>query len=253
MPNMDKNAYVPLTPAAEQQLNNPQAMPPQGAPMPAGQPMPPEGAAGMPAPQIQTVQGPNGEPIDPETGMIVVDPQNGIEQDPITGILFSKFTNEFATPEGQPIPPDQAIAMLQQGQAAAAQGQGAPMPPQGAPMPEQGMPAPMPEQGMMDPMAQMPPEGIDPATGLPMGEAPMGDMPPEAMQEMPAELMQMIEDSKESDQRQDKNIDKIISDVSGVRADIQGLRRDVQNQNDKSEALLSRLTAVLDIIENSVR
>ena len=211
---LNKVAFVPYT---QEAMNPPQAgaMPPQGgAPMdPAAMGgMPPQG--GMPAgapPQggapIQTVQGPNGEPIDPETGFIVLDPQQGIEQDPLTGILFNKMTNEFATPEGQMLDPNQAIQMIMQAQQQMAGGapqqgamppeagamppQGGEMPPEtgGAPMdpnamspeamggavpPEAGMPADagMPPQGAEAPVPQQQPgQSFDPSTGMMIDDA----------------------------------------------------------------------------------
>lgn len=211
---MRKQAYVPLTPAAQEAMAAQQqgapmdpamaqgGMPPmpmdpsmqgmpmdpsmmQGAPMDpnamaqgGGMPpmpmdpsmmaqggMPPQGA-GMPpqqgAPQpIQMVPGPvdpnTGQPIpiDAETGMIVIDPANGVEMDMNTGIVFMKFTNEFYTNDGQPLDPNQAMQMIveaaagpvdpnqqqqdmaqiqqMQAQSDAMSGQG--MPPQGGGMP----------------------------------------------------------------------------------------------------------------------
>lgn len=169
---MQKKAYVPLTPAAQEAMAAQQqgapmdpamaqgGMPPmpmdpsmqqgmpmdpsmmQGAPMDpnamaqgGGMPpmpmdpnmaaqggMPPQGA-GMPpqqgAPQpIQIVPGPvdpsTGQPvpIDAETGMIVIDPANGVEMDMNTGIVFMKFTNEFYANDGQPLDPNQAMQMI---------------------------------------------------------------------------------------------------------------------------------------------
>ena len=182
-------------------------MPPQGAPMPPqqGGGMPPQQSAAQP---IQMVPGPvdpsTGQPIpiDAETGMIVIDPANGVEMDMNTGIVFMKFTNEFYTNDGQPLDPNQAMQMIveaaagpvdpnqqqqdmaqiQQMQAQsdammnqgmAAQGAGAPMPMDPAMM--QGAP--------MDPnaMAQggMPPMPMDPSM---MGGAPADPaaMPPAA-------------------------------------------------------------------------
>ena len=168
---MQKKAYVPLTPAAQEAMAAQQqgapmdpamaqgGMPPmpmdpsmqQGTPMDpsmmggapvdpsmaqgGGMPpmpmdpnmaaqggMPPQGA-GMPPQQgaqqpIQIVPGPvdpsTGQPIpiDAETGMIVLDPANGVEMDMNTGIVFMKFTNEFYTNDGQPLDPNQAMQMI---------------------------------------------------------------------------------------------------------------------------------------------
>lgn len=91
-------------------------MPPQGAGMPPqGGGMPPQQGAQQP---IQIVPGPvdpsTGQPvpIDAETGMVVIDPANGVEMDMNTGIVFMKFTNEFYTNDGQPLDPNQAMQMI---------------------------------------------------------------------------------------------------------------------------------------------
>lgn len=249
---MQKKAYVPLTPAAQEAMAAQQqgapmdpamaqgGMPPmpmdpsmqQGMPMdpsmmggapvdPAmaqggGMPpmpmdpnmaaqgdMPPQGA-GMPpqqgAPQqpIQIVPGPidpsTGQPIpvDAETGMIVLDPANGVEMDMNTGIVFMKFTNEFYTNDGQPLDPNQAMQMIveaaagpvdpnqqqqdmaqiqqMQAQSDAMMNPGMPAQGGGAPMP---MDPSMMQGAPMDPnaMAQggMPPMPVDPSM---MGGAP---------------------------------------------------------------------------------
>ena len=239
---MQKKAYVPLTPAAQEAMAAQQqgapmdpamaqgGMPPmpmdpsmqQGMPMDpsmmggapvdpsmaqgGGMPpmpmdpnmaaqggMPPQGA-GMPPQQgaqqpIQIVPGPvdpsTGQPIpiDAETGMIVLDPANGVEMDMNTGIVFMKFTNEFYTNDGQPLDPNQAMQMIveaaagpvdpnqqQQDMAQIQQMQAQSDAMMNPGMPPQGAAAPMP----MDPnaMAQggMPPMPMDPAM---MGGAPM--------------------------------------------------------------------------------
>lgn len=197
-----KKAYVPLSPAAQEAMQGAQQPPQGGAPaqdpamMQGGQPpmdpamaqqggMPPmplqEGdpaamdpammqqGGQMPMPEqggeptpIPVISGPNGEPIDAETGFMVVDFAQQIEQDPMTGILLNKMTGEFMSPDGQPIPPDQAMQMLEQ---ASAQAQGG-MPPQGGEQPpmdpammQQGGGAPIPpQQGG----APVPPEGAEP-------------------------------------------------------------------------------------------
>ena len=265
---MQKKAYVPLTPAAQEAMAAQQqgapmdpamaqggmppmpmdpnmaaqggmppqgagmppqgaGMPPQGAGMPpqgAGMPpqgagMPPQGAgmppqgAGMPPQQgaqqpIQIVPGPvdpsTGQPIpiDAETGMIVLDPANGVEMDMNTGIVFMKFTNEFYTNDGQPLDPNQAMQMIveaaagpvdpnqqqqdmaqiqqMQAQSDAMMNPGMPAQGGGAPMP---MDPSMMQGAPMDPnaMAQggMPPMPMDPAM---MGGAPVDQaaMPPAA-------------------------------------------------------------------------
>lgn len=183
---MAKKAYVPLTPAAQEAVAGQQAppqggMPPQDPSMTGGQPpmdpsmMPPQGGApamppmpmdpsmqgGQPmqAPPIPVVSGPNGEPVDAETGFIVVDFAQGIEQDPISGMLLNKYTDEFMTPDGQPIPPEQAMQMMAQADGMPSQG--------GAPMD----PSMMGGQPPMDPNA-MPPQG-----GMPMDPAMIQGQP----------------------------------------------------------------------------
>ena len=95
---------MPMDPAMAQG-----GAPSQGAPMPSQQ--------GVAQP-IQIVPGPvdpsTGQPvpIDAETGMIVIDPANGVEMDMNTGIVFMKFTNEFYTNDGQPLDPNQAMQMI---------------------------------------------------------------------------------------------------------------------------------------------
>lgn len=192
---LKKTAFVPYTqeamnPPAPQGGDDPNAMPPQD---PNAAPPPEQG--GAPAqgqmPPIQIVQGPNGEPIDAETGFIVLDQQQGIEQDPLTGILFNKMLGEFATPEGQPLDPNQAMQMIQQAQQQAgavdpSQQQGqmqdqSQMPPQGG-MPEEqgGAPMPPPQDGMPPQGGAVPPQQppqmgpgqtFDPSTGMMIDDA----------------------------------------------------------------------------------
>ena len=219
-----KQAFVPFTPAAQEAAMNPQmagapmpaaggmpmgpadpnaagGMPPMPADMSGGVPMPqggmPQGNGGM---QIQMVPGPNGEPIDAETGMIVLDPQQGIEVDPNTGISLNRSTGEFVGPDGQPLPPEQAMQLIAQAAQPAApvtggmpQGGGG-MPPidmmnagqsvmQQTPMPDAtGGAVPMQQMAADDPMANpadmlgapiaagaqppMPAGQVDPALGM---------------------------------------------------------------------------------------
>ena len=288
---MRKLAFVPLAPAAQDAMAQQGGMPPAdpnamgGMPMPPADPsmqggapmdpammggMPPQG--GAPAP-IQTVPGPNGEPIDPETGFIVVDPQQGIEQDPMTGILFSKFTGEFATPEGQPMDPQQAQVMIEQ---AMAQQGGMPMDPamQGeAPMPPTGDPNAMPpmEPAMMggDPNAMggmpMPPEAapaqpsIDDQTGLPIDPETGYYMSPGAPMDdagMGAEaipgLEQFMAKAEKVNDRQDKAIKRMTSEMVGTRTDIQALRREIQQVNDNQDTALARMENILAMLESII-
>lgn len=208
-----KQAFVPFTPAAQEAAAMPPqmeggAMPPGGGmpPMPAppadptmGGSMPPapQGmAAGAPAPMpaggmpqgsgsaIQMVPGPNGEPIDAETGLIVLDPQQGIEVDPNTGISLNRSTGEFVDPNGQPLSPEQAMQMIAQASQQQLQG-GAPAQQGMAAGPAGGMDAgqtvaqqtPMPDMsGGAVPMQQM--AAADPAAnpadmlGAPISAAP---------------------------------------------------------------------------------
>ena len=162
---LKKAAFVPYT---QEAMNPPAAAQPPAAG--AGQPMPPEAQAAPPQgtpqmPPIQIVQGPNGEPVDAETGFIVLDEQQGIEQDPLTGILFNKSLNEFATPEGQPLEAQQAIQMIEQARQQAGEAGGDPMPPEA-----QAAPAAAP--------AEMPPETASAeAASAPVAPAPT-EQPP---------------------------------------------------------------------------
>lgn len=308
---MRKLAFVPLAPAAQDAMaqgGDPNAM--GGMPMPpggdpaamGGAPMDPNmQGGGMPMPPgggapIQTVPGPNGEPIDPETGFIVVDPQQGIEQDPMTGILFFKFTGEFATPDGQPMDPQQAQQAIEQAMAQGGmppQG-GAPMDPSmmgGDPSMQGGMPpmdpsmmggAPM-DPAMMggDPNAMggmpMPPQGEDPnaappaedpaaaqqptideQTGLPLDPetgyyaspgAPTGDA--ESGEMIPG-LEQFMAKSDKVNDRQDKAIKRMTSEMVGTRTEIQGLRRDIQQINDNQDTALARMENMLAMLESII-
>lgn len=167
-PAMMQGGQPPMDPAMAQQGGMP-PMPPQGDPaamdpamMQQGGQMPMPEQGGEPTP-IPVVSGPNGEPVDADTGFIVVDFAQQVEQDPMTGILLNKMTGEFMTPDGQPIPPEQAMQMLEQ---AASQAQGGAMPPQGGGQPPvdpamaaQGGEAPIPpQQGG----APVPPDGAEP-------------------------------------------------------------------------------------------
>ena len=284
---LQKVAFSPFTEDAQMVAQQPPmdpsmagGMSPQGgAPMPpppSGAPMGPSTMGGMPpqggAPApIQTVPGPNGEPIDPETGFIVVDPQQGIEQDPLTGILFSKFTQEFMTPDGQPMDPNQAMQMIEQAMAQ----QGGGMPPQdGTPMdpamtgsmppadPSMMGGAPMPSQGgqTFDPATG---QLIDDATGMPIDRATGMLIDPSTGQQIDpntgavapsAQQMPMFEDPEIMNQVQDvlkevpamsKELARIEKNDNRLRTDVQGLRREIQTLNDNQDALLSR-------VENSV-
>jgi hypothetical protein len=287
---LQKLAYVPLTPAAEEAVAG--GMPPQGGmppmdpamgqgggmpPMPpmdpnmGGQPpMPPQGGG------VQAVPGPNGEPIDPETGFIVIDPAAGIEQDPLTGILFNKSNGEFATPDGQLIPPDQAQAMIEEAMAMA---QGGAMPPQGGmpPMPpmdpaagamppmsdpamtqQPGQPQldPMSEamaggQPMIDPQSGLP---IDPATGMfaqsPQAAAPAGGVGEGRIEELMSGLEGFMDKNDKISDRQDKLNKRMLHDLAGTRTDIQGVRREIQQLNDNQDTLMARLENVLNVLES---
>jgi hypothetical protein len=238
--------------------------------MQGGMPMPPGGGA-----PIQTVPGPNGEPIDPETGFIVVDPQQGVEQDPMTGILFFKFTGEFATPDGQPMDPQQAQmaieqamqqvgGMTPQGGDPAAMGGGMPMPPMdpsmmgGAPMdPNMQGGDPNAAPPAADPAAAQQPT-IDEQTGLPMDPetgyyvsqgAPTGDP---ASDEMIPGLEQFMAKADKVNDRQDKAIKRMTSEMVGTRTEIQGLRRDIQQVNDNQDTALARMENMLAMLESII-
>ena len=285
---MRKLAFVPLAPAAQDAMAQQGGMPPMDPSMQEGMPMPPGGdpsmmggmppQGGAPAP-IQTVPGPNGEPIDPETGFIVLDPQQGIEQDPMTGILFSKFTGEFATPDGQPIPPDQAQIMIEQ-----AMQQGGAMPPtvdpnMGGALMDPSMMGGVPPQGSDPAMGGMPmPTAVDPSmmggdpdpgqpaaptiddqTGLPMDPETGYYLSPGAVageegqeNEMIPGLEQFMAKADKVNDRQDKAIKRMTSEMVGTRTDIQALRREIQQVNDNQDTALARMENILAILESIV-
>lgn len=186
---LKKQAFVPYTQeamdASQQPPQGGEQPPPEqgGAQMPPAQGAPQDPNAAQGQPQIQTQPGPNGEPIDVETGFVVIDMQNGIEQDPLTGILFNKFENAFATPEGQPLDPNQAQQILEQAYQQQAEQGGAPQEgapaeqgaPQGEQMPPEQAPqeAPAPEAAPQEPTPTeqpvpqaQPGQSFDPSTGM---------------------------------------------------------------------------------------
>ena len=309
-----KQAFVPFTAAAQEAAMAPTpagtAMPPagttsQGAP-PTGDPsmaaapqggMPPMPAE-MPAAgamsggqatgmQIQMVPGPNGEPIDAETGMIVLDPQQGIEVDPNTGISLNKSTGEFVDPNGQPLPPEQAMQMISQSMQSgvpvetAVPAPASVMPSAGAPVqpsPMQqmaaadqnpadmlGAPAPAPTVSgqvdpglgmMVDPNTGMPIDPttgnlIDPSTGQMLSPATGQPAVDTAQQpgEAQDELAELLKDTSRSLETQDKNMHRVTQEVAGMRADIQGLRRQIQQESDDKETLLARVDNLVNIAE----
>ena len=344
---MQKKAYIPLTPAAQEAMAAQQqgapmdpamaqgGMPPmpmdpsmqQGMPMDpsmmggapvdpsmsqgGGMPpmpmdpnmaaqggMPPQGA-GMPPRQgaqqpIQIVPGPvdpsTGQPIpiDAETGMVVLDPENGVEMDMNTGIVFMKFTNEFYTNDGQPLDPNQAMQMIveaaagpvdpnqqqqdmaqiQQMQAQSDAMMNPGMPAQGAPMPmdpsmmggapvDPSMtpvadPATMSQQAVpVDPNAvtqQAAP--VDPAAaGMPMFDNTAD------IQGTLAQLMQMQEDQARIQSEQQADIDAAnkLSDntnkvVKKLMDSTNALRREISAYHDNNERLAAEIESLLDAI-----
>lgn len=271
--HLQKLAFSPFTPDAQMAAAAaPQGgMPPQaGAPMDpamaqggAPAPMPPQGGA----PAIQTVPGPNGEPIDPNTGFIVLDPAQGLEQEPLTGIIVNVMTGEFMTPDGQPMDPNQAMQMIEQAMMQAQQG-GAPMDPA---MAQGGAPAPMPPQGgapaqsfdpatgqMIDDTTGMPVDPntgmlIDPTTGQ-MIDPNTGATAPGA-QQMPMfddpEIIEQVQNAIKEVPAMSKELARVEKQQNATRTDIQGLRREVQTLTDNQDAVLSRLDNVLNIIERT--
>ena len=286
---LKKAAFVPYT----QEAMNPPAAAAQ--PPAEGQPMPPEAQAapaqGAPQmPPIQIVQGPNGEPVDAETGFIVLDEQQGIEQDPLTGILFNKALNEFATPEGQPLEAQQAIQMIEQARQQAGEAGGAPMPPEAqtipaaapaemppvatpaeaAPAPAEQPPVPQqgpgqtfdPETGMMiddatglpiDPQTGM---IVDPATGQQL-DPQTGAIAPEAPEGMPftgdPEVMKTVDEIIKQNEQNAKNISNLTRNVNSIRTDIQGLRREIRDKDDKEEATFERMDNLLNVLETALQ
>ena len=272
---LSKTAYVPLTPAAEMAMQ-PEAEEQGGMPVPPPQDgggMPPMDPAAMPqaAAPIQTVPGPNGEPIDQETGFIVVDPQNGIELEPMSGLLFIKPIGEFMTQDGQPIPPEQAEQIIMQANQMGAPQDSAPgaapmdpamMGAEQMPVPEAPTTAPVSDpaaaeammagQPMIDPQTGLP---IDPNTGMfaTMGAAPagMGGALPEGdLEQLIPGLQTFVEKYDKTVDRQDKLNKRMLSELSGTRTDLQGLRREIQQNNDNQDTLLVRLENLLNVIES---
>ena len=287
---LQKLAFSPFTEDAQmaaQQGGMPLqgGQPPTDPSMMGGQPPMDPAMQGGAAPQggmsqIQTVPGPNGEPIDPETGFIVLDPQQGIEQDPVTGILFSKFTQEFMTPDGQPLDPQQAIQMIEQAQM---QGGQPPMDPamQGGVAPLEGQPPMDPSmQGGQPAASSMPPQQgagqtfdpstgqmIDDATGMPVDQATGMLIDPSTGQLIDPQSgavapgnqqMQMFDDPEIMEQVREvlkevpgmvKELSRVEKQNNQVRTDIQGLRREIQTLNDNQDAVLSRLDNTTALIE----
>jgi hypothetical protein len=266
---LQKLAFSPFTQDAQMMAQAQGGQPPMDPAMAqGGAPMPPQG--GAPAP-IQVVQGPNGEPVDPNTGFIVLDPQQGLEQEPLTGIIINVFTQEFMTPDGQPMDPNQAMQMIEQAMMQAQQQGGAmPMDPAmaqgGAPMPPQGG-APASQQGagqtfdpatgqmiddatgmMVDPSTGM---LIDPTTGQ-MIDPNTGAMAPGA-QQMPMfddpEVMEQVKTALKELPSIVKNVAQIGKQQNAERTDIQGLRREIQALEDKQDAFLNRVDNAVALIE----
>jgi hypothetical protein len=280
---LQKIAFSPFTEDAQMAAQQPM-MPPQGGMSPQQPPMDPTMQGGMPpqggAPApIQTVPGPNGEPIDPETGFIVIDPQQGIEQDPFTGILFNKFTQEFMTPDGQPMDPNQAMQMIEQ---AMSQAQGMDssmqgMPPQDAQPPmdpammggmqPQGEQPVMPQQGAGQTFDPATGQMIDDATGMLVDQSTgmlvdpstgqmidpnTGAIAPSA-QQMPMfddpEIMAQVQDVLKEVPSMSKELARVEKQNNQVRTDLQGLRREIQTLNDNQDAVLSRIDNATALIE----
>ena len=138
------------------------------------------GGQQMQAPPIPVISGPNGEPVDAETGFIVVDFAQGIEQDPTTGMLLSKFTGEFMTPDGQPVPPEQAMQMM------GGQGGQPPMDPSMMQDPSMmGGQPPMDPSMMGAPAPAMPPQGQSMMQQTASAEDPMAMMGGQGMPMQP--------------------------------------------------------------------
>lgn len=276
---LQKLAFSPFTEDAQMAAQQ-GGMPPQGDGMPMDPAMqsgmPPQGApmdpsmaqGGAPAP-IQTVPGPNGEPIDPETGFIVIDPQQGLEQDPLTGIVFSKFTQEFMTPDGQPMDPNQAIQMIEQAmmqQQGGGMSQDPSMAQGGMPMDpamQGGMPQQAPGQSfdpstgqMMDDATGMP---VDPSTGMLIDPTSGQMIDPNTGATTPgAQQMPMFDDPEIISQVQDaikevpgmaKELARVEKQNNQLRNDLQGLRREIQTLNDNQDAVLSRVDDTRALIE----
>ena len=266
---LQKLAFSPFTEDAQMAAA---AQPPMDpSMMQGGAPMPPQGGAPTP---IQVVPGPNGEPIDPNTGFIVLDPQQGLEQEPLTGIIINVFTQEFMTPDGQPMDPNQAMQMIEQAMMQAQQGA---IPPQGQPpmdpsMMQGGAPMsqeqpPMPPQGVGQTFDPSTGQMIDDATGMPVDpntgmliDPSTGQMidPNTGTTAPGAQQMPMFEDPEIISQVQDaikevpgisKELARVEKQQNATRTDIQGLRREIQTLNANQDALLNRIDNVTALME----
>lgn len=192
---LNKVAYVPLTMAAQQapaQSMSPQnaqaggmppMMPPGGDPSMRGAPaagvMPPEAMTGgmppmqggmPPMPEQQAAGGMQEPQIDPSTGFIILDLQQGIMQDPLTGLLYNAQLDQFAAPDGSGVIPDeQAIQMITQARMMQAQGGDQNV----MPVPSQGVPVPVQPGIMQPPMGGAPAPAPMPPQIPPAGPPPM--------------------------------------------------------------------------------
>lgn len=267
----NKVAYVPLTPAA-------QGQPPMDPAMMGGQPPMDPSMGGQGMPMDPTAQG--GGQVDPETGLVIVDATQGLVMDPNTGIMLNKQTGEFMSPEGQPIPPEQAIQMIEQAAAqmgggqppmdpSMAGGQGMSMPPADPSM-MGGDPAMIAQGGMppMDPAmaasgGMMPPPTEDPAamTGGALPPAPQeavnamgasaGAVEGDIESMMPG-FEEFIAKNEQQAIAQDKTNKRVIKEIAGARADMQGMRRELEQLEDTQDVLLARLTDVVDRFERAM-
>ena len=241
-----KKAFVPLTPAAMQ------GQPPMDPAMMGGQPpMDPAAAqgGGMPMPPADPAMM-GGEQIDPETGLVIVDPAQGIVMDPNTGIMLNKQTGEFMSPEGQPIPPEQAIQMIESAAAQMGGQGGMPVPGEQPPMDPaammaEGAPAPA------DPVAMsgaLPPAPQEALTGM---GAPVGAVEGDIESMMPG-FEDFVAKSEQNANNQDKFNKKMIKELVGARADMQSVRRELEQVEDNQDVLLARLTDVVDRFERAM-
>lgn len=105
-----------------------------------------------------------------------------------------------------------------------------------------------PQQPMIDDQTGLP---IDPETGYYMTQgAPTAEG--EAGAEMIPGLEQFMAKADKVNERQDKAIKRMTSEMVGTRTEIQGLRRELQQVTDNQDTALARMENILAILESIV-
>lgn len=136
------------------------------------------------------------------------------------------------------------------------------MPPQGDPSAMGGMP--MPPQGG-DPSAMQQAQGgapaqptIDEQTGLPIDPetgyytTPGSAAGAEGAGEMIPGLEEFMAKNDKVNERQDKAIKRMTSEMVGTRTDIQALRREIQQVTDNQDTALARMENILAMLESII-